>query len=677
MDMGQIMAVVQQMPTGQDGLPMGEAGTQAERGGLFAGLLQDLSAQNNGLIQTVAQNVPREVPDLKSQGDVSLDTLAGLMALAGNIVKPVEVASTESTDKAPDGYIRQNATDSESQNVAVASNEAQLAQVVAQLSAGTPEAAAMPVKAEQRKVQQDCTRIDTALAAQPVSGVNPADGNEVLAMTEQAVAPATTLAAQAATSKSQADVQVKPVGSGIDRARLSSRDDNSGRQVLSEARNAENEHAVLLQKEAAVTERDKQVLQGVRADQRLVNDARTRQTEAPQPRLEGAARSLKETPRQQLDMNVVKAAVTPTPFVQVATVAAPAAMGNPLVVATESRVLQLETPLQPDKAPVTPVVSSEMKTAPESSQSVIRTAYQADTQPAAPARHQLEPSVAKPDSVQALVSSETAAPLEVAEPQALQQKTRVYPPLMSLAATAVRATEIQPENQPVKHAVRESHATPGGEKTDLTVTTAAVTAVEMNTGSSDGAPFGQSMNENFLPNAMHQQVKTEAHPSVTSVAGAETVDASRTGHDADQVVQQVRERLVNHVTKPGNEQIVLRLSPEHLGELKVNLNMDGQRLKVEIVAENATVRDSLMQNTDLLKESLSRQNIKMESFDVTTGGNGTADSGRGQSDWRELAQRRQQNLWMPEGGYRLAKQATPAVAAYQAKSQHTMVDVHF
>lgn len=677
MDMGQIMAVVQQMPTGQDGLPMGEAGTQAERGGLFAGLLQDLSAQNNGLIQTVAQNVPREVPDLKSQGDVSLDTLAGLMALAGNIVKPVEVASTESTEKDPAGHVRQNATDSESQNVAVVSNEAQLAQMVAQLSAGMPETAAMPVKAEQRKVQQDCTRIDTALAAQSVSGVNPADGNEVLAMTEQAVAPATTLAAQAATSKSLADVQVKPVASGNDRARLSSRDDNSGRQVLSEARNAENEHAVLLQKEAAVTERDKQVLQGVRADQRLVNDARTRQTEAPQPRLEGAARSLKETPRQQLDMNVVKAALTPTPFVQVATVAAPAAMGNTLVVATESRVLQLETPLQPDKAPVTPVVSSETKTAPESSQPVIRTAYQADTQPAAPARHQLEPSVAKPDSVQALVSSETAAPLEVAEPQALQQKTRVYPPLMSLAATAVRATEIQPENQPVKHAVRESHATPGGEKTDLTVTTAAVTAVEMNTGSSDGAPFGQSMNESFLPNAMHLQVKTEAHPSVTSVAGAETVDASRTGHDADQVVQQVRERLVNHVTKPGNEQIVLRLSPEHLGELKVNLNMDGQRLKVEIVAENATVRDSLMQNTDLLKESLSRQNIKMESFDVTTGGNGTADSGRGQSDWRELAQRRQQNLWMPEGGYRLAKQATPAVAAYQAKSQHTMVDVHF
>jgi hypothetical protein len=89
------------------------------------------------------------------------------------------------------------------------------------------------------------------------------------------------------------------------------------------------------------------------------------------------------------------------------------------------------------------------------------------------------------------------------------------------------------------------------------------------------------------------------------------------------------------------------------------------------------VRDSLMQHTDALKESLSRQNIKMESFEVTTGGNSTTDNGRGQGDWRELAQQKQQNAWMPNGGYRTAQQAAPAIAAYQAKSEHTMVDLHF
>jgi hypothetical protein len=67
----------------------------------------------------------------------------------------------------------------------------------------------------------------------------------------------------------------------------------------------------------------------------------------------------------------------------------------------------------------------------------------------------------------------------------------------------------------------------------------------------------------------------------------------------------------------------------------------------------------------------------MDSFEVTTGSNSTADGGRGQGDWRELAQQRQQTSWMPDGGYRLAKQAAPAIAAYQVKSDHTMVDLHF
>jgi flagellar hook-length control protein FliK len=145
----------------------------------------------------------------------------------------------------------------------------------------------------------------------------------------------------------------------------------------------------------------------------------------------------------------------------------------------------------------------------------------------------------------------------------------------------------------------------------------------------------------------------------------------------EQVEQQVKDRLVNHEAKPGNEQIVLRLSPDHLGELRINLNLDGQKLRVEIVAENRMVRDSLMQHTDNLKDSLARQNIKMESFDVTTGGNGAADSGRGKGDWRELAQQRDHNVWMPDGGYRLEKQPTPAIAAYQMKSEHSMVDLHF
>ena len=95
---------------------------------------------------------------------------------------------------------------------------------------------------------------------------------------------------------------------------------------------------------------------------------------------------------------------------------------------------------------------------------------------------------------------------------------------------------------------------------------------------------------------------------------------------SEQVVQQVKESLAQQDVKPGSQQITLTLSPDSLGEVKMNLNLQGQKLSVEIVTENRTVRDAIIQHTGALKESLARQNITMESFDVTTsGGTGSAE----------------------------------------------------
>jgi flagellar hook-length control protein FliK len=255
------------------------------------------------------------------------------------------------------------------------------------------------------------------------------------------------------------------------------------------------------------------------------------------------------------------------------------------------------------------------------------------------------------------------------------QKIRTSPLTVSLIAADVNAAVGRPEP------VRSDKLEPAKNLQNTQVTAeqiiAAVASGEKQAGSSGNDTPEQGMNGNFQSYGLHQQIKAEGPPAASATIATAQNDTPRTALPPEQVVQQVRDRLVNHETKPGSEQIVLRLSPEHLGELKVNLNLEGQRLKVEIVAENRMVRDSLMQHTDALKESLSRQNIKMDSFEVTTGGNSTAYGGRGQGDWRELAQQRQQTSWMPDGGYRLANQATPAIAAYQVKSDHTMVDLHF
>jgi flagellar hook-length control protein FliK len=195
---------------------------------------------------------------------------------------------------------------------------------------------------------------------------------------------------------------------------------------------------------------------------------------------------------------------------------------------------------------------------------------------------------------------------------------------------------------------------------------------EFSTGDDKGTA-GNFMNGQFHATLMNQQGNVEGGSVANNVSAPVQNDVQQSGLSG-QILTQVKASLVNHEVKPGNDQIVLRLSPENLGELKVNLSMDGQSLKVEIVAENHMVRDALLQNTDSLKESLARQNISMQSFNVTTGNPGQRQQ---QGDWRESG-RQQQNTWMTSAGYQTSDTAVAATRlAYQTASAHTMVDLHF
>jgi len=171
------------------------------------------------------------------------------------------------------------------------------------------------------------------------------------------------------------------------------------------------------------------------------------------------------------------------------------------------------------------------------------------------------------------------------------------------------------------------------------------------------------------------QMKAESPSVVTGTSKAMASEPVRAN---------VMEQVVSHLTasgvKNGAEQVVIRLSPENLGELKLNLRMENQCLKVEIVAENNQVRDSLIKHSDTLKEALARQNIAMETFDVSTGNgrNGAASYGQGQRGWQELTQRQQNAAWNTSGSYRVSDAPEiPQRPLYQASARHSMVDVHF
>lgn len=143
------------------------------------------------------------------------------------------------------------------------------------------------------------------------------------------------------------------------------------------------------------------------------------------------------------------------------------------------------------------------------------------------------------------------------------------------------------------------------------------------------------------------------------------------------VGRQVIDRLVNHEIKQGSDQISLKLSPENLGSLQLNMRMEDNRLKLEIVAESRGVRDALLQQADDLKETLARQNIKVDSFNVTTG-NGN-QSHQQSADWRQMTQ--EQRQYQPQYASLRAKTGTAdaneAPMKYFVPQYQSTLDVRF
>ena len=142
------------------------------------------------------------------------------------------------------------------------------------------------------------------------------------------------------------------------------------------------------------------------------------------------------------------------------------------------------------------------------------------------------------------------------------------------------------------------------------------------------------------------------------------------------VMRQVADNLLKHEIKQGSDQISFRLSPENLGNLQLNMRMEDQRLRLEIVAENRGVRDILLQQADELKETLARQNIKVETFNVTTGGQ--ENLFQQSADWRQAAaeqRRTQPQQYAASQGWSGIQDG--AAVRYFAPQYQSTIDVRF
>jgi flagellar hook-length control protein FliK len=182
-------------------------------------------------------------------------------------------------------------------------------------------------------------------------------------------------------------------------------------------------------------------------------------------------------------------------------------------------------------------------------------------------------------------------------------------------------------------------------------------------------PADHSATEHAAHLQLHGQETLEVSKQSASIP-AEPVKAA----SHEQILSQVKDKLAASEIGRDGGQIVLRLHPDDLGELKIDVRMDNQKLRIDITTESQTVKEALLTNVNSLKEVLSKQNISMERFDVSTGGNPFQQNFRDGGSWRQNGQNPQQSArW---GGGR-AEEGQGAVPGYGQKREYAMLDVRF
>lgn len=110
-------------------------------------------------------------------------------------------------------------------------------------------------------------------------------------------------------------------------------------------------------------------------------------------------------------------------------------------------------------------------------------------------------------------------------------------------------------------------------------------------------------------------------PAAAEAAQPEMKQASHRSALHENILSQVKDGAVSHDGK-GNGQMSIKLNPGELGELKIQVRMEDNRLRIEVQADNRMVKDLLMSNLESLKEALTSKNFTMAGFDVSTGGGG-------------------------------------------------------
>jgi flagellar hook-length control protein FliK len=92
--------------------------------------------------------------------------------------------------------------------------------------------------------------------------------------------------------------------------------------------------------------------------------------------------------------------------------------------------------------------------------------------------------------------------------------------------------------------------------------------------------------------------------------------------DANAVVDQVLSGISMRNLSDGTQTVRMRLIPESLGSVTVNLSVQGNSVNATLLAQNTDVRDALLANQQALARSLADAGLKLAGFTVNLANDG-------------------------------------------------------
>jgi flagellar hook-length control protein FliK len=83
------------------------------------------------------------------------------------------------------------------------------------------------------------------------------------------------------------------------------------------------------------------------------------------------------------------------------------------------------------------------------------------------------------------------------------------------------------------------------------------------------------------------------------------------------VVTQVVQKM-EVMIQAGKQQMVIQLSPDHLGQVEIRIDIEDDIVKLNVKVENDQVKQILESSSQVLKDNLSNQNVHLDKIDVQT-----------------------------------------------------------